>query len=137
MKIRLFIETKEVTLPLQMSNFIQDMDGVVNILFICSDRLSEKWLEKNSNIVFKYNESTLLPALDKISHVLTKLSPTALDIHAALAESYDLLIPLLMKLNSFRSLIHLHVYEGEIAELVAASALEKISVNLFNKLVTG
>ena len=66
MKIRLFIETKEVTLPLQMSNFIQDMDGVVNILFICSDKLSEKWLEKNSNIVFKYNESTLLPALDKI-----------------------------------------------------------------------
>lgn len=74
MKIRLFIETKEVTLPLQMSNFIQDMDGVVNILFICSDKLSEKWLEKNSNIVFKYNESTLLPALDKISHVLTKLA---------------------------------------------------------------
>ncbi|MGY9339398.1 glycosyltransferase family 9 protein [Citrobacter braakii] len=61
----------------------------------------------------------------------------SLDIHAALAESYDLLIPLLMRLNSLRSLIHLHVYEGEIAELVAASALEKIPVNLFNKLVTG
>ncbi|OYQ92462.1 hypothetical protein B9P90_24310 [Citrobacter freundii] len=74
MKIRLFIETKEVMLPLQMSNFIQGMDGVVNILFTCSDKLSGKWLGENSNLVLKYNESTLLSALDKISQVLIKHS---------------------------------------------------------------
>ena len=137
MKIRLFIETKEVTLPLQMSNFIQGMDGVVNILFTCSDKLSGKWLGENSNLVLKYNESTLLSALDKISQVLIKHSPTTLDIHVALAESYNLLIPLLMRLNALRSLIHLHVYEGEMAELVAASALEKIPVNVLDKLTSG
>ncbi|MES0287822.1 hypothetical protein KDV58_18795, partial [Citrobacter freundii] len=101
-----------------MSNFIQGMDGVVNILFTCSDKLSGKWLGENSNLVLKYNESTLLSALDKISQVLIKHSPTTLDIHVALAESYNLLIPLLMRLNALRSLIHLHVYEGEMAELV-------------------
>lgn len=139
MKIKLFIETKEVTLPLQMANFIHGVDegGVVNVFLICSNTLNEKWLAKSSNIVIRYNEFTLLSALDKISHVLINQCPTAIDIHAALAESYDLLLPLLMRLNLLRSIIHLHVYEGNTGELVAAAALEKLPLHLFNKLAVG
>lgn len=139
MKIKLFIETKEVTLPLQMANFIHDVDegGVVNIFLVHSNKLNEKWLAKSSNVVIRYSDSTLLSALNKISHVLINKCPTAIDIHAALAESYDLLLPLLMQLNILRSIIHLHVYEGDIGELVAAAALEKIPLHLFNKLAAG
>lgn len=137
MKTRIFIETKEVTLPLQMASFINgmDADGIVNIFFICSDRLNEQWLKSNSSIVFKYKENTLLSVLDQVAHVLIKNSPAEIEIHADLSESYDLIIPLLMKVSCFQSIVHLHVYEGSLGELVAAAALEKVPDYLFNKLI--